>query len=275
MVEFTKYQGNGNDFIIINRLIHEISDPIALAKAICHRQYGFGADGLLLLEASNPTSYRMEVINADGSIANMCGNGLRCLAAYIHDEGLLTDEEFFIETRIGKRKVRLLDDRMVQIEFEPARFDAHDLAINSDVNTIIDQPMIVDRRLLTLSVLKVDVLHTVVLVPSIQEIPVDRLGKQISELPLFPNRTNVNFVEVIDPQRIRVRTYERGVGPTFSCGTGVVASSVITYRLGKTKEVLEVETLGGPLTVELTPERLYLTGPVSRIGKGYFEWNFQ
>lgn len=275
MIEFIKYHGNGNDFLIINGVTQEVLNLRKLAKSLCHRQFGFGADGLIIFGKSDQVKFKMEIINADGSIANMCGNGLRCLAAYIVDEGLTEEKSFYIETRSGIRHVNVTKERLVQIELKPAIFDVKDLNVRSDEKHIIDQPMLIHQQLIRFSVLKVDVLHCVVIVPSLSNFPVEAYGKHISELPLFPDRANVNFVEIVDNNLMKVRTYERGVGPTLACGTGVVASSVIAHKLKQMGNKIAVETLGGPLSVEITPDTLYLMGPVCRVGKGYFEWNLK
>lgn len=277
MIAFEKYHGTGNDFIIINGFESSIQSRHELAKAICDRHFGIGADGLMIARPSRVADIKMEFYNADGSVATMCGNGLRCFTKYAYEQGLANKPAFMVETLAGVIPVTITkfqDHGQSQIRIRLAQpiFDLKQLPVDSDEEKIIDQPMMIDRRIMNLSIVSVGTLHCVIFVSSLKDFPVVKYGEMIEQLPLFPDRTNVNFVEIIDHNQIKVRTYERGVGPTLSCGTGAVASALLAHKLKEMDPQIHVETPGGGLLVEVSESGNYLTGPAVLIGKGYFNW---
>lgn len=231
----------------------------------------------MIASPSDIADVKMDIYNADGSVATMCGNGLRCFTKYVYDQGMVIKPEFLVETLAGVIPVTItrLDERgqsQIRIRLAQPEFNIQALNVDSEENTIIDRPMLVDGRIMHLSILSVGTLHCVVFVSKLTEFPVIKYGRIIERLPLFPNRTNVNFVEVIGPDRINVRTYERGVGSTLSCGTGAAASAAVTHILKDMNTRIHVETLGGELLVEIEEEGIYLTGPAVFIGRGSFNW---
>jgi diaminopimelate epimerase len=240
-LNFKKMVGTGNDFIVIDTGPKELN---ALAKKICDRKTGIGADGVLVIEKSKVADFRMRILNADGSEAEMCGNGLRCAVLY---KGI--EKKVKVETKAGIYEGEITGDNMVRIKMEEPK----DLRL--------DFPLSVNTRKIKANFINTGVPHAVVFVQGIDKIDVGAIGSAIRYHKEFkPKGTNVNFVEIIDAENVRIRTYERGVeGETLSCGTGSVASAIITnYKLpfnttkGKqiTDSKINVHTQGGILKVD-------------------------
>ena len=196
MIEFEKYHGTGNDFILLNGFEKAIDRPHELSRSICDRHFGIGADGLMIASPSDIADVKMDIYNADGSVATMCGNGLRCFTKYVYDQGMVNKPEFLVETLAGVIPVTItrLDERgqsQIRIRLAQPEFNIQALNVDSEENTIIDRPMLVDGRIMHLSILSVGTLHCVVFVSKLTEFPVIKYGRIIERLPLFPNRTNV------------------------------------------------------------------------------------
>jgi len=261
MLRFSKLQGTGNDFVIINNLGGQFNDFCVgvgeeeLVRAICSRRTGVGADGLILIEDSQVANFRWRFFNADGSPAEMCGNGMRCVARYAYEEGL-APEKMTVETDAGIVEAEVLG-RNVKVRLTPPK----DFNLNLKTEG------------LTLHFVNTGVPHAVVFVDALELVEVDEVGKRIRFSPLFaPAGTNVNFVEVrLD--RILVRTYERGVeAETLACGTGAVASALIAAKLFNLPSPVEVEVRSGErLRVYFDEDmrEVYLEGPTLWVYDGY------
>lgn len=261
-LKFTKAQALGNDFIIIEDLTGEVELSEDKIRALCDRRFGVGADGILLLLPSKKADFKMRIFNTDGGEASMSGNGVRCLAAYIFERGLNTEEGLVIETMAGERQVHLnLSQGKVQ-----------------SVRVNMGKPTSLRNELIKVGDLELEAIclsignpHCVVFVENVKTAPVGRLGPTIEHLPIFPKRTNVEFVEIASEDELRMRVWERGVGETLACGTGASASVVAaaSQKLAKRKATVHLE--GGDLSVEWAQDdHVYLTGPASLVYSGEF-----
>jgi diaminopimelate epimerase len=277
-IRFTKLQGCGNDFILIDDLEARVPDErkSELARRLCQRRFSVGADGLIFL--CHPTSdalfdVRMRVFNPDGSEAEMCGNGMRCFAKCVYERGIVRTPRIRVETLAGLIVPEVAVDaagavRLVRVFMGKPVFER--LNERFRVNDEIGE--------LRLTALSLGNPHAVVIVDSFKDVDVDKVGKAIESHPAFPNRTNVDFVvrssgEHEKTREISVRTYERGVGETLSCGTGSTASVLALHALGYVRqhEPVVVHTLGGDLRVEVTEEGAYLQGPAEVVYEGAVE----
>nr|QNO51491.1 diaminopimelate epimerase [Methanosarcinales archaeon ANME-1 ERB6] len=287
-LEFTKMQAAGNDFILIDDREQRIADEKKgrIARFLCTRRFSVGADGVLFLckptSTSTPTrSYdlRMRVFNADGSEAEMCGNGIRCFARYAYEKGLVRNRRIRVETLAG-----LIVPEVEDPDEEGFGVGVGEVSIRvfmgKPVFERIDEPFFVNEQIgeVRLTALSLGNPHAVILVDSFDELDVDTVGKSIESHPAFPDRTNVDFVMMLrednKANEMSVRTYERGVGETLSCGTGSTASVLALNKLGyiNASEPVTVHTRGGDLMVELKEEEgAYLIGSAEVVYDGEVE----
>jgi diaminopimelate epimerase len=272
-VKFTKMHGCGNDFILIDDREERIpaEKKGKLARALCRRGFSVGADGVLFL--CNPTtdSYevRMQVFNADGSEAEMCGNGMRCFARYVYEKGAVRKRRINVETLAGLIVPEVAVD-------ENGAVTSIRVFMGKPVFDKIDEIFYVNEQIgqIKLTSLSLGNPHAVVVVDSFEGLDVDTVGKGIESHRAFPNRTNVDFVMLNDKNEISVRTYERGVGETLSCGTGSTASALTLNVLGyaNLNGTVIVHTKGGDLVVEIKEEGAYLQGPAEKVYEGVVEF---
>ncbi len=253
MIPFEKYHGTGNDFILIPP---QPQDARQLARKLCDRHFGIGADGLMIPHPSDIADIRMEYINRDGTPAPMCGNGLRCFVKYCLAHGLLPKGPVTVETLAGIIDVNAQDD-IISLNLNKPQFElSEELVINNESVIIEGIPM---------HTVFLGTLHAIVITDETMDI--HRLGEKLSYHPRFPQAINLNFVEVIDRTAIKVKTHERGAGWTLSCGTGSAASAVITHRLNLTDANVTVKVEGGQLNVHIG-EDVILSGPAVKIAAG-------
>ena len=282
---FTKMQGAGNDYVVIE------SDDMQrnwsrLAIALCDRHYGIGADSLLLLMPSDRADFKMRILDADGSEAEACGNGIRCLARYSFENGMIDSnaEQMLIETVAGIRAVRLYKegDRLVNIQAnmgEP-RFSPADIPVNIkqgegklvDIKSLLNYPVDVNGTKLILNLVSMGNPHAVYFQQEpVFDFPLSQIGPKVENLGIFPNRTNFEVVRVINRKQVEARTWERGVGETLACGSGACAIIAAGRLLDYVDEKIEVTVLGGKLGVEWDGEgEILLSGPAEMVFTG--EW---
>lgn len=263
---FAKYHGLGNDFVVIDYEEVETFELEQLVKNLCNRHTGIGADGVVIVKLR---PLEMLIYNSDGSTAKMCGNGIRCLAHYLYASGADT-LEFTVKTGAGNIQVKITNDDpfLVKVNMGQPDFNPVNISILSDLPEFINQTVNVEGKEMLLSSVFMGTTHTVVFVDDINAVDVKKIGKAIGNLPVFPDYTNVNFVQLVDKDNICVRTHERGVGPTLACGTGCCAAAVIANKLGYTGTAVKVELALGQLDVEITTEGVYLQGPAVRVYDG-------
>lgn len=278
-MKFYKYHGAGNDFVLIDNRGGEIPEnkKPELAKRVCKREQDSGADGLLLIETSNTADVKMRIFNPDGTEPEMCGNGIRCLAKHVHDTGLKKDE-IAIETLAGIKKVRLSKENgitHVRVNMGKPLFERKDIPTTGE-GRLFKEKIEAAGRELEIYAVNTGVPHVVIFVDDIRKADVINVGRAVRNHPLFPEGTNVNFVEIVCANLFKVRTYERGVeDETLACGTGITATGAICVLLGEAdpEDLIEIIAKGGTLYVEVDLkgteiETAYMKGPAELVFEG-------
>jgi len=283
-LRFTKMHGLGNDYVFIDGFREAVpADHLLpeLVRKMSDRHFGVGSDGLILILPSEKADFRMRMFNADGSEAEMCGNGIRCFAKYVYQRGLTRKTSFSIETGAGilQPQVILEGDgggqvKAVKVDMGRPRFKKEEIPmVGPSGERALEETLKVDGQEVKVSAVSMGNPHCVVFVPDVTKAPLELLGPKLENHPSFPNRTNVEFVQVHDPGEITMRVWERGSGVTLACGTGACASVVVAASLGLTEREVTVHLDGGDLKVEWADDgRVYLTGPAEEVFDGaYFE----
>ena len=269
-VKFTKMHGIGNDFVVIDCRNIESSRITSAAKMLCDRRFGIGADQLLLVLDSDIADFRMGIFNADGSEVEMCGNGIRCFAAYLYSRGLTKKLEMEIETLAGIIRPTLRED-LVEVNMGEPVLEGRKIPVNLD-GQVLSSPLVVDDRTFHMTCVSMGNPHCVIFVDDVENFPVARYGPLIEKHELFPNRINVEFVEVINDREVRMRVWERGSGETLACGTGACATAVASILNEKTHRRITVHLAGGDLDILWGEDNLvYMTGPAEEVFEGTIE----
>ncbi len=270
-MEFFKMHGTGNDFIFIEDFENKYKgEESNMAKKLCHRRFGVGADGLVVVRNSEIAQAKMEIINSDGSWANMCGNAIRCFSKYCFEKNIVSTNVFDIETGDGVKTVEVfVDDNKIVTEVKvfmgEISFDGKLVPLNNK-ESLIDEEIIVDKKSYRATTLCVGVPHTVIIGEK-NQYDVEE-GSKIEKFNLFLEGTNVNFVEIVDRDNIKVKTWERGAGATYSCGTGCSAAAVVCNKLGHSNNLVNVYVPGGKLKIKIEGNKIYMIGPAEYICRG-------
>jgi diaminopimelate epimerase len=272
-IPFVKMHGLGNDFVVIdntqNLLDHEEISPFA--KQICERRFGVGSDGLILLEKSTTAPFLMRIFNADGSESEACGNGLRCFARYLVDRQLTDKPTITIETRAGLAVAQILENDLIKINMGTPNLTRKSVGMLEDPeSTFIEQTLYFDEYSPRATALSMGNPHLVLFVDNVHEVPLEIWGPQLENHPLFLNRINVHFVQVLSPTQILQRTWERGAGATLACGTGACASVVAAYITRRTERNVGVYLPGGRLDIHYQQEdgSVFMAGPATTVFEG-------
>lgn len=274
MFYFCKMHATGNDFIIVNYIKTKFEYGLKmLTTFLCDRRYGVGADGVIFIEKSDIADFKMRIFNSDGSEAEMCGNGIRCLAKYIFEKKLTRKEKFKIETLSGIKELELIVENktvlFVKVNmgfpiFEYKKIPVVCEALTEDGGIKIN----VNKKEFEFFPVSIGNPHAVCFAEDLESLDIKSIGPVIENYKYFPKKTNVEFVKVIDNDNIEVRVWERGVGETLSCGTGACASSVISIVKKFTDSELTVNLKGGKLKVLYNNEKIILSGPASIVYDG-------
>jgi len=297
-IHFTKMHGLGNDFILIDcrKSISGIRESDTMAKHLCHRRFGIGADQLLLLYTSRIADFKMRIFNADGSEVEMCGNGIRCLAKYIWDKKISRKKILKIETLAGIMKPEragemvkvdmgepIFEPEKIPVKIKPIRLRRIKSKVQSPrskvrnhesqiSNLIVDYPLKIKDREFKITCVSMGNPHAVIEVKNVSDFPVAQYGPFIENHPIFPKRTNVEFIEVLNPSEITMHVWERGAGETMACGTGASAVAVASHVKGLTGRTATVHLLGGDLHIEWAYDNhIYMTGPAEKVFEGTIE----
>lgn len=272
-MEFVKSHGAGNDFV----LIEDLDDRLGLLSphlvaAICDRHKGVGGDGLIRIVRVDGADFFMDYYNADGEVAEMCGNGIRCLGKYVADRGITTADSLRVDTRAGVKKLELYRDAgglvdRVRVDMGPPILAAGEIPVDA-AGDPLHVAVPVDGVAYEAACVSMGNPHAVVFVPSLDVVPVERHGPAIETSAPFPAKTNVEFTEVLTADEVRVRVWERGVGETQACGTGACAVAVAASLRGLTGRNVTVHMPGGPLEIEWTEDTVLMTGPVVEVFRG-------
>ena len=271
---FTKMHGLGNDYVCINCFRERVEDPPGFARALCDRHYGIGADGLILICPSKVSDFKMEIYNSDGSVAGMCGNGIRCLGKYVYDYGLTGKETLSIETKSGIRNMHLQirDGKAcgAMVDMGVPRLNAHSIPILSEKDLVINDPIEVQEKNYRMTGISMGNPHAVIFSEEIDGIPLEETGRELEFHPRFPERANIEFCHVTARDRMEIRVWERGVGETLACGTGACAAVVASVLNDLTDEEVIVKLLGGELSVrwDRKVNHVFLDGPAVKVFDG-------
>ena len=271
---FTKMHGLGNDYVCINCFRERVEDPPGFARTLCDRHYGIGADGLILICPSKVSDFKMEIYNSDGSVAGMCGNGIRCLGKYVYDYGLTGKETLSIETKSGIRNMHLhIQDGKAcgaMVDMGVPRLNAHSIPILSEKDLVINDPIEVQEKNYRMTGISMGNPHAVIFSEEINGISLEETGRELEFHPRFPERANIEFCHVTARNRMEIRVWERGVGETLACGTGACAAVVASVLNDLTDEEVIVKLLGGELSVrwDRKVNHVFLEGPAVKVFDG-------
>lgn len=271
---FTKMHGLGNDYVCINCFRERVEDPSGFARTLCDRHYGIGADGLILICPSKVSDFKMEIYNSDGSVAGMCGNGIRCLGKYVYDYRLTGKETLSIETKSGIRNMHLhIQDGKAcgaMVDMGVPRLNAHSIPILSEKDLVINDPIEVQKKNYRMTGISMGNPHAVIFSEEINGISLEETGRELEFHPRFPERANIEFCHVTARDRMEIRVWERGVGETLACGTGACAAVVASVLNDLTDEEVIVKLLGGELSVrwDRKVNHVFMEGPAVKVFDG-------
>lgn len=276
-MRFTKMHGAGNDYVYIDCFQEKLAGDVAeLARKISDRHFGVGGDGMILIRPSEVADARMQMFNADGSEAEMCGNGVRCVAKYVYDHGIARKEALQIETGAGvlQLQVEVENDRVSQVRVDMGEpiLVAEKIPTTLPGSPVVEVPLEVAGRRFNVTCVSMGNPHCVTFVDELNDDWVLGIGPQVETHEHFPRRVNAEFVEIISPTEVKQRTWERGSGETLACGTGASAVCVAGVLSGRTERKILVHLLGGDLTLEWNEadNHVYMTGPATEVFSG--EW---
>jgi len=277
-LHFTKMHGAGNDYVYVDCFNHPTpEDPAALAIKVADRNKGIGGDGLILICPSDVADARMRMFNADGSEAEMCGNGLRCVAKYVYDHGISVKEELNLEPGAGVLAVVLtVKDGKVQsvkVDMGEPILTPSEVPTTFDGDQVVNVPLEVDGQTFDVTCVSMGNPHCIIYVDEATDDLVHRIGPKIETDSRFPAKTNVEFIEVISPSEVKQRTWERGSGETLACGTGASAVCVAGVLTGKTERKLTNHLLGGTLVLEWVEatNHVFMDGPATEVFSGVWQ----
>lgn len=279
-MKFTKMHGLGNDYVYVNCFEEPLQqvDLPELARRVSDRNFGIGGDGLILIMPSDVADFRMRVFNNDGSEAKNCGNGLRCVSKYVVDHGLTNKESFTVEALGGivTPRVRLGANgrvELVTIDMGEPRFARSAIPMTGNPDEqVVEYPLTVEGRTFPMTAVSMGNPHAILFVEELKEEDVTAYGPHIERHEWFPERTNVEFIQVLNRQELLFRVWERGSGVTLACGTGACAAAVAASLSGKTDRTVTVHLAGGDLLIEWreSDNRVYMTGPATEVYQGVY-----
>ncbi|WP_422926824.1 diaminopimelate epimerase [Singulisphaera sp. PoT] len=277
-MKFTKMHGLGNDYVYVNTFEQaEPADPVKLAIVVSDRHFGIGSDGLILIGPSQNADARMRMFNADGSESEMCGNGVRCVAKYIHDHGIATKDRVTVETGRGVLSLDLQVEggkaKRVRVDMGPPILNSSEIPTTLPGDPPVNAPVVIDGQTYAVTAVSMGNPHAIIYVADVASFPVEALGPVFENHPAFPRRVNVHFVEVIGTGEVKMRTWERGSGITLACGTGACSVCVAGVLTGRTGPKILAHLPGGDLELEwVGPDQpVFMTGPATEVYSG--EWD--
>lgn len=277
-MKFTKMQGCGNDYVYVNGFTEEIKDKPAFVRAVSDRHFGVGGDGAIFINPSDVADFEMEMYNADGSRSEMCGNGIRCVAKFVYDKGM-TNQEYISIVSAGQIKYLDLDVKdgkvaNVKVNMGAPILRAKDVPVISTMEESVDEPIVVQDKEYRMTCVSMGNPHAIVFMDDVANLEIEKIGPYFENHEVFPNRTNTEFVEVVDRSHVNMRVWERGTGETLACGTGCCATVVACVLNGLTDTTVTVKVLGGEILIEWDREAnlVYMTGPATTVFEGEFPW---
>ncbi len=274
MIKFTKMHGLGNDYVYIDAINQKIENESSLAQFVSNRHFGIGSDGLILICKSEIADFKMRMFNSDGSEAEMCGNGIRCVGKFVYDKGLTNKTTVKIETLAGI-KTLILNTKNEKVE--TARVDmgepileAEKIPVISTEKPVKNLELEAENQKFKFTCVSMGNPHAITIVENTKEFDVEKYGKVLEIDRAFPKKANIEFAQIVDRQNINMRVWERGAGETLACGTGACATAVACNLNGLTDRKVNIELLGGTLNIEWneTDNHVYMTGPAVTVFDG-------
>lgn len=285
-MKFTKMHGIGNDYVYINCFEEQVDDPSGLAVRVSDRHFGIGSDGLILICPSDVADVRMDMYNLDGSRGEMCGNGIRCVGKFAYDKGIVKKNEITVETLAGIKKLSLhIGDNglteSVTVDMGAPIFKPEDIPvvvqpgqeIDEATGALISVPLTVRGEVYKTTAVSMGNPHNILFVEDTESLDLEDIGPDFENSPMFPNRVNTEFIQIIDRKHIKMRVWERGSGETLACGTGACASVVASILNNYTEDEVTVSLLGGDLTIkwDRNSNTVFMTGPATTVFEGVFD----
>ncbi len=285
-MKFTKMQGCGNDYVYVNGFEEQIAkdEKSDLARRISDRHFGVGSDGLIFINPSDIADFEMEMYNGDGSRAEMCGNGIRCVGKYVYDHGMTKGKEFTVESFGAVKHLTVVEEeegraKTLRVDMGSPILEAEKVPVSpkyffvDPAESVVDAPIEVDGNDYHVTCVSMGNPHAVVFIEDTDSLPIESIGPKFENHEAFPNRINTEFVQVIDKGYVKMRVWERGSGETLACGTGCCATAVACILNGKTENKVTVEVLGGKIEIEWDREKnvIYMTGPGVTVFEGDYE----
>ncbi len=273
-MKFTKMQGIGNDYIYVNCFEETVPDPAELARRLSDRHFGIGGDGLILIRPTPNGDAMMDLYNADGSRAKMCGNGIRCVGRYVYERGIARREVLHIDTLSGVKTLRLAVEqgavRSVEVDMGAPVLEPEQIPVRLSGSQVVDRAVELEGRPFQVTCVSMGNPHCVLFVEDVASLPLEQLGPVFEWNPLFPEGVNTEFVQVVSREELNMRVWERGSGETWACGTGACASLAAAFLCGKAGRKAVVHLRGGDLRIrwEEADGRIYMEGPAEFVFDG-------
>lgn len=273
-MKFTKMHGIGNDYVYVNCFQEKVDNPSEVAKFVSDRHFGVGSDGLILIKPSQIADCEMDMYNLDGSQGAMCGNGIRCVAKYVYDYGIVPKTTLRIATKSGIKELNLTVENgkvsLVRVNMGSPILEASKIPVVSDQSQAVNQPIKVNGHTYYFTGVSMGNPHAVVYLDDVDNLDIEKIGPTFEKHPVFPDRVNTEFVKVIDRKTLKMRVWERGSGETLACGTGACAVAVSSILNNLTGEEVTVKLLGGDLKIhwDRLENLVYMTGPATTVFDG-------
>ena len=273
-MKFTKMHGIGNDYVYVNCFEESVKNPAEVSKFVSDRHFGIGSDGLILISPSAIADFRMNIYNADGSQAEMCGNGIRCVAKYVYDYGLTDKTEISVETLAGIKYLRLQVENgkvaSVEVNMGAPILEPKEIPVAVEESPVVNVPVEVKGKIYHMTCVSMGNPHAIIFMNDVKDLDIAAIGPYFENHTVFPKRTNTEFVEVLDRNTVNMRVWERGSDETLACGTGACATTVACILNDKTENEVTVHLLGGDLKIRWDREanQVYMTGPATVVFDG-------
>ena len=278
VMKFTKMHGAGNDYIYVNGFEETIKDRSAFSIKVSDRHFGIGSDGLIVVDPSDVADCKMDMYNADGSQGKMCGNGVRCVAKFVYDNGIVKKEDIAIETLSGIKyiKVTVKDGKVVAARVNMGKpiLKADEIPTKFEGNTVVSQKLSIGENDYDVTCVSMGNPHCILYVNDVKKLDLKKIGPDFENHPMFPDRINTEFIHIVSETEFDMRVWERGSGETLACGTGACAAAVASVLNGycKRNTDIKVNLIGGTLTINWTDEGdVYMTGPAETVCTGEIE----
>lgn len=273
-MKFTKMHGIGNDYVYVNCFEESVKNPAEVSKFVSDRHFGIGSDGLILISPSAIADFRMNIYNADGSQAEMCGNGIRCVAKYVYDYGLTDKTDISVETLAGIKYLRLQVENgkvaSVEVNMGAPILEPKEIPVAVEESPVVNVPVEVKGKIYHMTCVSMGNPHAIIFMNNVKDLDIEAIGSYFENHTVFPKRTNTEFVEVLDRNTVNMRVWERGSDETLACGTGACATTVACILNDKTENEVTVHLLGGDLKIRWDREanQVYMTGPATVVFDG-------